>query len=383
MIKSTATAQSTPSMRVLLFIGSLSMGGAERQFIILAKGLKARGFDVKVMLNHSDGQFLPELKKAGIPFSVIHLGSIWTLPLYLLRAISVLRRTRPHIVYGFMGAGIKSTIFNFFVKGYKTVWGVRSSNIEPMQQGVSLKFARWLDCALSRYADAIIYNSHAGMIDRTTQGWADKNSYVIPNGIDSERFKPSPRLRVEIREHWSINPEHTVLGMLARPDPMKDHSGLISAFALLADTNLRLVLTCEYHDPMSTALRAHAATLGVADQLVWAGHTTPPEQLLNMLDIYVQSSTYGEGFTNAIGEAMSIGLPIVATDVGDCRRIVGKYGKIVPPGDSEALAAALRHLINELPHWDNRAPRQWVIDNYGIDAMVDNTLDAFSKVMKE
>jgi len=378
-----AIAQSTPSLRVVLFIGSLSMGGAERQFIELAKGLKGRGFDIEVILNSPGGPFLPELEDAGIPFSVIHLGTVWTLPLYLFRALSVLRSIRPHIVYGFMGSGVKSTIFNFFVNDYKTIWGVRSSNIEPMQNSWPLKFAGWLDRVLSYFADAIIYNSHAGMIDRLAQGWADKNSYVVVNGIDFGRFKPCSHPRAEMRERWSINPEHTVLGMIARQDPMKDHKNLVRALALLTDPEVRLVLTCELDGPMSAILQSHALALGVADQLIYVGHAVPPEQLLNMLDIYVQSSLYGEGFPNAIGEAMSVGLPVVATDVGDCKRIIGKHGKIVPAGDSESLAAALRSTIDELPYRSGRASRQRIIDNYSIDAMVGNTLDVFSKVMKE
>ncbi len=381
--KAAETTQPVSSIRVVLFIGSLSMGGAERQFIELAKGLNDRGFDIEVMLNSSGGPFQTELKDAGIPFAVLHLGSVWALPLYLFRALSALRRFRPHIVYGFMGSGMKSTIFNFFVRDYKTIWGVRSSNIEPMQNSLSLKFAGWLDRILSRFADAIIYNSHAGMIDRLAKGWADQDSHVVANGVDFERFKPHSHLRAEMRERWSIKPEQVVLGMLARQDPMKDHKNLISALALLADPTVVLVLTCERDGPMSTLLQSHASALGVTDQLLYVGHSTPPEQLLNMLDIYVQSSLYGEGFPNAIGEAMSVGLPVVATDVGDCKRIIGKHGKIVPASDSESLAAALRFTIDKLPHKSGSDSRQRIIDNYSIDAMVSHTLDVFSKVMKK
>jgi Glycosyltransferase Family 4 len=86
--------------RVLLFIGALSMGGAERQFVALAKGLKQRGVKVQVLLNYEGGDFLPELQTAGIQYTVLHLGTAWSFPWYLLRAISALRRIRPDVVYG-------------------------------------------------------------------------------------------------------------------------------------------------------------------------------------------------------------------------------------------------------------------------------------------
>lgn len=368
-----AHVQSAYSGRVLLFIGALSMGGAERQFIALAKGLKNRGVDVEVMLNYSGGHFLPELEKAGIRYTVIHLGSAWTLPLYLLRAISAIRSIQPDVVYGFMGAGIKSTIFNFFLPSFKTIWGVRSSNIEAMQLGPSLKIAGWLDCKLSRFADAIIYNSNAGRMDRKALGWVDINSCVVPNGIDSERFKPCDLTRQETRERLGLRPEHIVFGMLARLDPMKDHLNLLSAFALLLNPDLRLVLTCEEHVPSSVFLRAKASELGITDKIVWAGNTVRSEHLLNALDIYVQSSA-SEAFPNAIGEAMSIGLPIVATDVGDCRCIVGDFGWIVSAKDASALADGMHQAFDALPLWNSQLPRSRIISEFSVELMADSTL---------
>lgn len=366
--------------RVLLFIGALTMGGAERQFIALAKGLKSRGVDVEVMLNYPGGHFLPELEKEDIRYTILHLGSIWTLPLYFIRAFSALRSIRPDVVYGFMGAGIKSTIFKLMMPRFKTIWGVRSSNIEAMQLGASLKISAWVDRVMSPYADAIIYNSHAGMLDRSLLGWKNINNYVISNGIDYDRFKSSALARQETRERLDLRPEHIVYGMLARLDPMKDHSNLISAFALIADKHLRLVLTCEEHDPLTVLLRNKASELGIAEKIVWAGNKLQSEQFLNALDVYVQSSAYGEGFPNAIGEAMSIGLPVVATDIGDCRRIVGDYGWIAPAGDSSELAERMQKALKALPAWNSDLPRQHIITNYSVERMVEATLQVIAEL---
>lgn len=367
-------------MRVLMFIGGLSIGGAERQFIALAVGLKQIGVEVEVMLNYSGGYFLEELERSGIRHTVLHLGSPLTMPVYLFRAIKVLRRYCPDIVYGFMGAGVKATVFKFIFPRFKTIWGVRSSNIEAMQKRLALKISGWIDCLLSRYADAIIYNSHAGMSDRKALGWINGSSFVISNGIDYLRFIPSELIKKEVRKQFGLEPEHIVLGMLSRLDPMKDHHSLLHAFALQSNPRLRLILTCELHATSTALLREKAVALGVFDKIIWAGHDVKSERLLNALDIYVQSSAYGEGFPNAIGEAMSIGLPVVSTDVGDCRLIVGNHGRIVPPLDSKALSDALQSIILELPHWRGQASRRHIIDNYGIDKMVISTLAVFKEV---
>ena len=68
-------------------------------------------------------------------------------------------------------------------------------------------------------------------------------------------------------------------------------------------------------------------------------------RLLAALDVFVSSSKYGEGFSNAIGEAMACSVPCVVTDVGDSAAIVGGTGLVVPPGDAGALAAAVRRVL--------------------------------------
>ena len=87
------------------------------------------------------------------------------------------------------------------------------------------------------------------------------------------------------------------------------------------------------------------------------------------LDIAVSSSAFGEGFSNALGEALSCGIPVVATDVGDSRSMVGDAGLVVPPENSPALGAAIGELIALEPGARRRLGalgRECMSRNYGI-----------------
>jgi glycosyltransferase involved in cell wall biosynthesis len=91
------------------------------------------------------------------------------------------------------------------------------------------------------------------------------------------------------------------------------------------------------------------------------------------LDLLCSSSSFSEGFSNVIGEAMACGVPCVVTDVGDSKLIVGETGKVVPPEDPAALASAcLESLV--LPASQRRAigseARKRIEENFSAEKMV-------------
>jgi glycosyltransferase involved in cell wall biosynthesis len=128
-------------------------------------------------------------------------------------------------------------------------------------------------------------------------------------------------------------------------------------------------------------LQNEANNLGLSDKLIWAGHSNNPVGDYSALDVLVLPSTT-EGFPNVVVEAMSCGLPVVATDVGDCRRIVGDCGWIVPPKDPEDLAVAIGQAIAALPNWRSERSRKRIQENFSVDAMVDQTLSVLEAAVE-
>jgi glycosyltransferase involved in cell wall biosynthesis len=98
-------------------------------------------------------------------------------------------------------------------------------------------------------------------------------------------------------------------------------------------------------------------------------------------DLALSTSAFGEGFSNVIAEAMASGVPVVATDVGDARKIVGETGAIAPPRDVPALVGAIRSLVSESPGQRTErgaASRQRIERNFSLDRVV-ATFDALHR----
>jgi glycosyltransferase involved in cell wall biosynthesis len=202
---------------------------------------------------------------------------------------------------------------------------------------------------LSRAADLIIHNSWAGRKFYVNCGLADERATVIPNGIDTERFRPNAEARPQIRSEWGIGDE-VLIGLVARFDPMKDHATFLQAAALFAERrpDVRFVCVGWGPTPYLEALQAQAAGLGLGNCVIWAGARLDVDAIHNAFDISTSSSAYGEGFSNTVGEAMASGVPCVVTDVGDSALIVGDTGIVVPHSNPAALAEGWERMLERI-----------------------------------
>lgn len=320
------------TLRVLFLARSLGLGGAERQLVVLAKALAARGHDVHVALFYADGPLEDELVAAGIPVHRLDKRGRWDLLGPLKRLVSMLRRVRPRILHGYLPpANILAAAAICFSRSPKLVFGVRASDMEHGPYDFLTRATLKLEASLARSADLVISNSAAGLRAGWARGMPPGRGLVIPNGIDTERFRPDPKA-------WERTGAYRI-GMIARFDPMKDHNTFLAAAHLVAERRKDVHFVLAGHGTESLAGKADNLLLEIA------GALTQPEALIAELDILVMSSLFGEGFPNAVAEAMASGVPVVATDVGDTSVIVGDVARLVPPGNPAALAQAMLDLI--------------------------------------
>lgn len=361
---------------IFLLARSLNIGGAERQLVHLASGLHARGEKVVVGLFYTGGVLDAELEARGIPIVDLGKSGRWDVPGFLKRVRGAIAEARPSVVYSFLGtANIVAAAVRPFAPRFRMVWSIRASDMDPARYDWVFRLNYALECALSRRADLIISNSHAGRDHAAMHGFPRDRIEVVPNGIDTGRFRPDPALRAAKRAEWGLAEGETAIGVLARIDPMKDHPLFLRAAAIAAPRrpDLRFLCIGEGDPAYLAELRQLAEALGLTERVLWTGRSTDPVAALNALDISCSSSAFGEGFSNAVGEAMACALPCVVTDVGDSARLVGDTGRVVKPRDAEALAAALLAEADAQGSGNGARARQRIVDCFSLDSMVERT----------
>ena len=205
---------------------------------------------------------------------------------------------------------------------------------------------------------------------------------IIPNGIDLSRFS-GPVRPCALRGEYRIPPAAPLLGVVARLAPEKGHRHLIDAMPAILGAVPETWLAIIGEGSEADALRDRAAALGsrVASRVVFTGRRDDVSALTSDLTLAVLPSIR-EAQGISLLEAMARGVPVVASAVGGIPEVVdhgitgfvvsNEEGRLVPPGDSDALADAIVELLrdDELRLRLGEAGRQTVVDRFSIDAQV-------------
>ena len=171
-----------------------------------------------------------------------------------------------------------------------------------------------------------------------------------------------------------MNENTPLVGLVARFDPQKDHGTFFDGARVVCETrpDAVFVLCCQKVDSANEALTRMIRKARLEQRVCLLGRRDDIARITASLDVAVSSSAFGEGFSNALGEALSCGVPVVATDVGESRSSVGDSGLVVPPEDAPALGAAIGELIALEPDARRRlgaSGRERMLRNYGIAAI--------------
>jgi glycosyltransferase involved in cell wall biosynthesis len=286
----------------------------------------------------------------------------------------ILKDTSPDIVQTWLYHADFAGLIAGRMAGVPSVlWNIRCSSLEHDRQSMSQRLLLRTLAHMSGWPAAVVANSAEGRRSHERCGYHPRAWHIIPNGVDTEVYRPDESLRVRMRDELGFQNDEVAFGIVGRLHPMKDHASFLRAAAAIgqASPHGRFVLVGRdiAADP---SLRALAACLP-SNRIVMLGERNDIPTVLNGLDVMVCCSSYGEGFPNAVAEAMAVALPVVSTAVGDAAEIVHDAGAIVPPRNTDALRSAMRDLL-ELPPAARREigarGRERVLQHYSLSLAV-------------
>lgn len=356
-------------MKILFVITDLDYGGAETQLINLASRLKKRGWDVHVISMLPPQAFMKELAAAGIPLATLNMHRGMPDPRAIIRLAMIIRLCRPDVVHSHMvHANLLARIVRPLAPMPVLICTAHSTYEGGRQREIFYRITDPL-CDLTTQV------SQAGLERYVRVGATPRHKIrYVPNGIDTEKFRPSLEDRKRIRDKLRLK-DFFVWLAVGRFHVQKDYPNLLNAFAQVARrfSNVRLLIAGD--GPLRTDMEDLAKKLGLDVYIRFLGIYHNVSELMNAADAFVLSSRY-EGFGLVLAEAMACQLPVVATDSGGPREILneGRLGFLVTPGEPNSLGDAMLKLM-ALPKAERQAMgqagRAYVEANYSLKQVVD------------
>jgi glycosyltransferase involved in cell wall biosynthesis len=356
---------------IVHLITGLETGGAERMLARLVTGLDRERHRSIVVSMTGPGVVGALLEGAGIELHTLDMRRGIPDLRGVTRLAAMLCQLHPDILQTWLyHADLMGTVARLLAPPCTLIWNVQCA--ESIDADVVRRLLVWC----SARPDAVVVNSLAGKRFHEQLGYRPRRWEHIPNGCDTSVFRFDAEARLELRRELGI-PDHAVaIGLPARFHPMKDHANFLAAAATLvaARPDTVFVLVGPGIDRLNPALAETIAANRMSEHVRLLGERLEMTRVYSALDIATLSSAFGEGCPNVLGEAMSCGVPCVATDCGDAADILGPTGIVVPPRDPEALAAAWSRLIS-LGSESRRAlgaeARDRIIGYYDLSAVVD------------
>lgn len=351
-------------MRLLLIIPTLDRGGAEKQLTMLACGLPRDEFEVHVCALTRGGPRAADLEAAGIP--VHYIDKRWKAdPFAYVRLKQLIRELRPDIVH--------TWLFAANAYGRQAAWkaGVRrivvSERCVDSWKTWELHVDRWLAPRAARIAT----NSAAIRDFYVEQRLPAEKFVVIPNAIVPPAEPPRDRER--LRAELGIPADARLLVAVGRLWPQKRYKDLIWAADLLKVVRDDVHLLIVGEGPQRWRLETFREQVRIEDRVHLLGERSDVPRLLASSDIYWIGSGY-EGQSNAVMEAMSLGLPVVASDIPGNRELVvhEETGFLFPVGDRASLARWTTVLLDDSERAVRMgaAGRQRMLTEFSLEQMI-------------
>lgn len=364
-------------LRILLVTTGLKLGGAEQQVAALARAFVELGNEVAILS-------LTAGREIELPpdIAITELGMRKT-PLSMLAALrkarQIVLRWQPDVIHAHM---VHSNLFaRALTRLGRTpplICSAHSAREGGRLRAMAYRMTdRW--CTLTTHVSA------AGRDAMIASGAVPaRRVMVIPNGIDTGRFRPDDASRERARRELGLSPGNVLLLNVGRLVPEKDQAMLIEAFREVAALIPCARLMIAGDGPLRSDLAARIAQHGLNDSVLLAGARSDIPELLRAADVFALSSRI-EGMPLAVGEALASGLPVVSTAAAGVSELAGGTATLTPVGDAHALARALREAIARLPgtQAERDRRRQQIVSRFDVAAVARQWLARYQELKEK
>lgn len=362
-------------MKILHVIETLQSGGKERQLLELVRGLIKAGHDPQILVQADAIEY--EITDIADRVHVLARRSRWDLGL-IGRTRRFVTQQRPDVIHSW---GTMCSVYCVPVSGFGKIPFV-AGHIRDAPSRLN-----WLDKRLVHgrisepFAAAVVANSQAGL---AAYGVRSQRAHYIYNGFDfaGRMAAPDPAILAEL----GITTRH-VVAMVARFGSHKDHATFFAAADQLLAERADVSFIAIGHGPGLEDWRARYAG---EPRVKLLGRRADVERIIANISIGVlltKVGHHGEGISNALTEMLAASKPVIATDDGGNRELVGNHacGILVPSDDAAAVVVAITSLLAD-PACAialGAAGREAVMTYFTCDAMVAAYLDLYANIRRD
>ena len=289
----------------------------------------------------------------------------------LILTLKIIYKIKPNILQGWMyhGAFISLLINILYLKKnkFKLIWNIRHSLYDIKKEKFITRIIIKILGLNSKIPSNIIYNSTIGQKQHNNLGFYNKKALFIPNGFEIRKIKNQNN--TSLKKQLKINNHYFIIGSFCRYHKMKGIEFLIDCFQDILKINNKIFLIIIGDNvPLNMANYFERKKIPNENYLL-LDHQKNIDQYYKIVDLFVVTSLWGEGFSNVLGEAMNNSLPVLVSDIGENRKILNNEKLIFSHGDKSNFIKNFKNIykLNNIKREEiGKELKQIIINKYDI-----------------
>ncbi|HKJ03978.1 MAG TPA: glycosyltransferase [Geopsychrobacteraceae bacterium] len=370
-----------PKMKILHIIASPKIGGAEKLLLTIVDTIDSRRFDVAIAAfvdsREQFNAFYNEASQRGANLYPVEINSPYDVR-QLLRLHQIIVEFKPDVIHSH---GYKTNILGFLLARRFAIPVVATIHGWLHSRRKTTQIFNRVNMFLLKRFDRVVAVS--GQIERVLLCSKVSSSRLVTlRNVPFTKTKPGFD-RSSFVQQYSLLPDSIYVGFVGRLEPVKGGEFFISAAATVLQSHSNIQFLIAGEGPEYSLMVEMAERLGISSQVKFLGFVDCPETLFQVLSLYVLPSL-DEGVPLSLLEAMSAGVPVVASAVGGVPEVVedGVNGLLVPAGDPDLLASVICRSLEDQKGTHQRimAAKETIREDYNVERWIETLQELYSRL---